>query len=56
MILGFQIKESPEGDWNPEKIMVAWLAWRLFQIKESPEGDWNMTLKSEQAIELALSN
>ena len=41
----FQIKESPEGDWND---IFVWVSQRLelyFQIKESPEGDWNLMIK-----------
>ena len=37
----FQIKESPEGDWNIVEKIRKLLALSDFQIKESPEGDWN---------------
>ena len=39
--VAFQIKESPEGDWNfsHQSGLGAWVS--NFQIKESPEGDWN---------------
>ena len=36
----FQIKESPEGDWNRYGPKAA-ACFVVFQIKESPEGDWN---------------
>ena len=37
----FQIKESPEGDWNDFLIGLI-NVYDSFQIKESPEGDWNI--------------
>ena len=37
----FQIKESPEGDWNASEPALQGLSHN-FQIKESPEGDWNL--------------
>ena len=37
----FQIKESPEGDWNKNDLSQTAAAHEDFQIKESPEGDWN---------------
>ena len=41
----FQIKESPEGDWNVSLPLVSLVP--VFQIKESPEGDWNVYSRSE---------
>ena len=39
--LAFQIKESPEGDWNIWYLAGGGAMTGNFQIKESPEGDWN---------------
>ena len=38
-VASFQIKESPEGDWNSKR--AEFCIPIGFQIKESPEGDWN---------------
>ena len=40
-VRSFQIKESPEGDWNYFLIQKFLNRLWAFQIKESPEGDWN---------------
>ena len=39
----FQIKESPEGDWN-FLLKLGLDDVKIFQIKESPEGDWNFKM------------
>ena len=41
----FQIKESPEGDWNTSPLGSRGRV-QIFQIKESPEGDWNVAKTS----------
>ena len=43
----FQIKESPEGDWNSQVSPGEWVH-NSFQIKESPEGDWNLYTTKEK--------
>ena len=49
----FQIKESPEGDWNEKKGRRSRKKTKKhFQIKESPEGDWNL---SDMSAELGRS-
>ena len=45
----FQIKESPEGDWNTY-IYQEKEGRPNFQIKESPEGDWNFYLTTNQIL------
>ena len=40
----FQIKESPEGDWNLQHQRKC-DGILDFQIKESPEGDWNALMQ-----------
>ena len=51
----FQIKESPEGDWNSRYLFKVEDSAN-FQIKESPEGDWNERLESENKLLEQLSN
>ena len=52
LLVDFQIKESPEGDWNRLLGCQQGPVLQAFQIKESPEGDWNLDSNIQTILSL----